>query len=255
MTVESQVGATGAASPARRGRTRLLLACGIAAGPLFVGVTFVQAFSREGFDPVRHPLSLLSLGAHGWIQIMNFIGCGVLVIAGAVGMRRAVDLGSGGGWGPALVAVYGAALVWAGVFAADPADGFPPGSQPGTVAGVSWHGMLHSVAPAVAGLALTVSCVVFAWRYARKGRMMWASYCAITAIVYLALGLTAFAVSDYRLMLFGGGLLWLWPSAICVDLLAHSGRGSAIGDSHPVDAAGRMKHRGPVDGVGPSYQD
>lgn len=57
--------------------TRALLACGVVAGPLFIVVALIQAFTRSGFDPVRHPLSLLSLGDLGWIQITNFVvgGC------------------------------------------------------------------------------------------------------------------------------------------------------------------------------------
>jgi hypothetical protein len=41
-----------------------LLASGILAGPLFVAVGLIQAFTRVGFDLRRHALSLLSLG--GW---------------------------------------------------------------------------------------------------------------------------------------------------------------------------------------------
>ena len=45
--------------------TERLLACGIAAGPLFLVVWAIQAFTRDGFDPARHPISLLSLGDLG----------------------------------------------------------------------------------------------------------------------------------------------------------------------------------------------
>ena len=43
-------------------KTRHLLACGIVAGPLFLAVWAIQAIVRDGFDPGRHPISLLSLG-------------------------------------------------------------------------------------------------------------------------------------------------------------------------------------------------
>ena len=61
-----------------------LLACGIVAGPLFLAVWLVQALTRDGFDPGRHPISLLSLGGAGWIQILNFVTAGVLYVATAV---------------------------------------------------------------------------------------------------------------------------------------------------------------------------
>ena len=42
-----------------------LLACGVVSAPLFVGVVLVEAGTRQGFDLVRMPLSLLSLGDRG----------------------------------------------------------------------------------------------------------------------------------------------------------------------------------------------
>jgi hypothetical protein len=50
-------------------RTAQLLACGIVAGPLFLAVALIQAFTRDGYDLSRHPISLLTLGELGWIQI------------------------------------------------------------------------------------------------------------------------------------------------------------------------------------------
>jgi hypothetical protein len=55
--------------------TRGLLGCGIVAGPLFVGVTAVEALTRDGFDIRRHGISLLALGGSGWIQGSASVGC------------------------------------------------------------------------------------------------------------------------------------------------------------------------------------
>jgi hypothetical protein len=63
---------------------------GIVAGPLFLVVWALQAFTRDGFDPGRHPLSLLSLGDLGWIQIANFVATGALFVACAVGLRHRI---------------------------------------------------------------------------------------------------------------------------------------------------------------------
>jgi len=55
----SNTGPTSAAvSPAK---PRILLACGVIAGPLFVGVAAMRALTRDGLDLSRHCLSLLSL--------------------------------------------------------------------------------------------------------------------------------------------------------------------------------------------------
>ena len=61
--------------------TSTLLWTGIIAGPFFIIVALLQAFTREGFDLIRHPASLLSLGDLGWIQIANFVITGFFFIA------------------------------------------------------------------------------------------------------------------------------------------------------------------------------
>jgi hypothetical protein len=76
--------------------TRSLLGAGMLAGPLYLIVGYAQALTRAGFDFRRHPLSILSNGELGWIQVANFLVSGALVIAGAVGVRRALT-GSRGG--------------------------------------------------------------------------------------------------------------------------------------------------------------
>ena len=108
--------------------TRALLTCGVVAGPVYIVVAVIQMFIRPGFDIRRHALSLLSNGALGWIQIGNFLVTGLLVIAGALGMRRVLRGSRGGTWGPLLIGVYGLGLIGAGIFRADPALGFPPGT-------------------------------------------------------------------------------------------------------------------------------
>src|SRR5215472_5024527 len=101
--------------------TNRLLRCGFAAGPMYVTVGVAQMLTRDGFDIRRHALSVLSNGEFGWIQIGNFLVSGALVTAGAVGVRRLLRGQRAGTWGPLLLAMYGAGLVGAGIFRADPA--------------------------------------------------------------------------------------------------------------------------------------
>src|SRR5207253_6149221 len=108
--------------------TRALLGAGLIAGLLYIVVGLIQMLIRPGFDIRRHELSLMSNGDLGWIQIGNFVVTGLLVIAAAIGMRRVLRGNRGGTWGPLLVAVYGAGLIAAGAFVADPMNGFPPGA-------------------------------------------------------------------------------------------------------------------------------
>ena len=101
--------------------TRSLLGYGVLAGPFYVTVSLTQAFTREGFDLTRHAWSLLSNGGLGWIQIANFLLTGAMVLAAAVGLRRALVSGRGAVWVPRLIAGYGA----------EPDRGRDPAGRPG----------------------------------------------------------------------------------------------------------------------------
>jgi len=161
--------------------TRRLFVGGAAAGPLFVAVALGQVLTVDGFDLGRHPLSLLSVGDHGWIQIANFVVAGVLTLGLAVGLGRGLRDGRGHRWGPILIGVYGAGLVAGGVFVADPALGFPPGAPDGIPTDISWHAAVHNIAPVVAFNAVIVACIVFAVRFAVRRERGWAVYSAATA--------------------------------------------------------------------------
>jgi len=179
--------APGASSETTTRVTRALLACGVVAGPLYVVVALLQVLSRDGFDLSRHPLSLLSLGDLGWIQITNFVVAGLLAVAFAVGLRRVLHPGRGGTWGPRLVGGYGVGLVAGGVFVADPALGFPPGAPAGIPDQLSWHAVVHAFAPPLAFLSLIVACFVLVRRFAAHRQRGWAAYSAATGVACLAL--------------------------------------------------------------------
>jgi len=53
------------------------------------------------------------------------------VILCAAGVRRALAGGRGATWGAGLLAAYGLGLVGAGIFVADPMNGFPAGTPAG----------------------------------------------------------------------------------------------------------------------------
>src|SRR5690349_5651754 len=139
----------------RAGRvTRSLLGYGVLAGPFYVGVVLVQAWLRPGFDLAHDDVSLLSNGSLGWIQVANFLLTGAMVIACAVGASRALGGGRAGTWGPRLLAAFGLGMMVAGIFVADPMNGFPPGTAAGRPTVISVHGMLHLAAAGIGFLCL-----------------------------------------------------------------------------------------------------
>jgi hypothetical protein len=215
--------ATTSAAVATPTRTNALLAAGVLAGPTFVVTVLAQAATRDGFDPRKHPLSLLALGDLGWLQVTNFVACGVLAFASAFGLRRALRGTRAGTWGPILTGIYGVGLIWGGVFSADPAFGFPVGTPDGAPEQLSWHGVLHGIAPAAAAVALMAAAVVFARRFAAEGRRGWVVYSIGAAVADLALTTVTFAVDDYRWMLAGGIVIWTWAAAVTAHVLRTRG--------------------------------
>ena len=166
--------------------TNRLLKCGVLAGPVYIVVGLLQAIFREGFDIRRHALSLMSNGALGWIQVASFIVTGLLVIAGAIGMRQRLHPGRADTWAPILLGIYGLGLIGAGIFVADPMDGFPPGTSPGPPAAISWHGPLHFVAGGIGFVGLVGATLVFARRFAALREWGWATFSLATGVLFLA---------------------------------------------------------------------
>ena len=214
----------GAAEMTPRTRaTRALLACGVAAGPLYVAVALAQGLARAGFDLGHDDVSLLANGHLGWIQATNFLLTGLLVMAAAAGMRRVLRGSPGGRWAPVLLGVYGAALFAAGLFRADPADGFPPGTPPGRAAITSWHGMLHIASAGIGFLALTAACFVLAGRFPGAGHRGWATYSRLTGVLFLAglAGAASGSGSPPVVLAFWAAvvLAWAWIAAVAARLI------------------------------------
>jgi hypothetical membrane protein len=201
--------------------TATLLKAGTVAGALYTVVGAAQAALRDGFDVRRHDWSLLTNGDLGWIQIANFVVTGALVIAAAVGLRRALGqsrLGaSGSKWVGRLLTVHGAGLIVAGVFRADPVDGFPPGTPDGP-GPISWHGLVHFAAGGIGFACFIAACLVMARRFTGQGQRGWAIFSRVTGVVFLAafVGIASGSVGPTTLAFVGAVLLsWVWLATVC----------------------------------------
>ncbi len=144
-----------------------------------------------------------------------------MTIACAAGMRRAL----GGRWGPGLVAVYGAALMAAGLLRADPADGFGPGAPAGKAAHISWHAAGHLASAGVGFIALIVACFVVARYLGRGGHRGLAVYSRVSGLAFLAAfaGVTTGSSSSAVVLPFYAGVLiaWTWLAVTSVHLYRH----------------------------------
>ena len=80
--------------------------------------------------------------------------------------------------------MYGAGLIGAGLFSADPADGFGPGAPLGKATHISWHAAGHLVAAGIGFAALIAACFVVARYFSRRGRRGMAIYSRVTGAAF-----------------------------------------------------------------------
>jgi hypothetical membrane protein len=166
-------------------RTRWLLRCGLAAGPVFVTAFLLEGAVRDGYRPLRHPVSSLALGPRGWIQAANFAVTGTLFLAGAAGLSRAGDAATTSRGATALIGAAGAGLISAAVFTTDPVGGYPPGT-PDALPSPSRAGTAHNLAAIPVFFGLPAAALATSWRSWRSGRPGFGLYSVSTAITMLA---------------------------------------------------------------------
>ncbi len=170
--------------------TEFLLLCGAIGPLLFIVVFLIEGATRPGYNAWQTDVSYLALSNQGWEQIANFIVCGSLCIAFAVGLRRIWRTGRASRWGPLLAGLFGLCLVVAGVFVTDPGGGYPPGAP---INGMpqTWHGWVHGINGAVFFLVvLPAMCFVLARRFAADPQDHgWATYSRATGVLILVISI------------------------------------------------------------------
>ncbi len=172
-------------------KTRLLLICGALAGPVFSIVWFVTGLNRANYDPMRHPVSALSIGEFGWTQVANFIVTGLLTLALAGGLRGALESRGGSAWVSILIGIVAIGFLGTGFFVTDPLSGYPPGT-PAMLLPPTITGALHVLFASFI-FGLPVSCFVMARLFDDEGERNWALYARITAIAFILIYLIAMA--------------------------------------------------------------
>ena len=205
-------------SPAGR-VTRSLLGWGVVAGPFYIGISLTQAALRPGFDSTRHGWSLMENGEFGWVQSANLVLTGLMIVAAARGIGRALLLRAV----PALLAVFGLGMLGSGFLIADPSDGFPVGTPAGPGA-FSWHGIGHLVSGGIGFLAYVAAAVVLGVWFIRRHQRGWGIFSIATGVLYLAAfaGITSGSAGAPVIAFTGAVFLAFgWLAAVCVHLYRH----------------------------------
>ena len=222
---------------------RLLIACGALGPILFILVFLVEGAIRPGYSAWHNFVSDLSLSNQGWMQIANFLICGVLMLCFALGLRQVFRTGRGSVWGPLLLGICGLSLLIAGFFVTDPSLGYyPPGTSSSTH---TLHGTIHGANAPLAFGSLTMAIFVLARRFASDRQWRgWALYSLVTEILFLGSFIAGLAVAvlDQHGVLphSPAGLLeriaiiigWGWIALLAIRLLRQMRQASSFSAFH-----------------------
>lgn len=173
---------------------RLCLWAGIVAPLFFVVVFTIDGFLTPGYSAMRDVVSFLELGPTGWIQILNFLITGLLLVFFAFGFFQWMRSRSASVWLYAttiLIALSGVGLIMAALFLPD-----APGSSQ-----VTMNGILHTIAFTLVFLSLGLAGLVAGGKFVRTaGWRIHGIYSLLAGLfpVFAALGnlYSSFVTSD-----------------------------------------------------------
>lgn len=92
-----------------------LVSCGGIGAVLFTVTYLIEGFTRPGYDAWLQAIAALSLGPGGWVQQVNFVVFGILMLLSAVGWYRVLVPGRDAIWFPLLQGIGGLCLIGIGV--------------------------------------------------------------------------------------------------------------------------------------------
>ncbi|MGI9058610.1 MAG: DUF998 domain-containing protein [Ktedonobacteraceae bacterium] len=210
--------------------TRFLIAGGAIGSLLFIIVFLIEGATRPGYSAWHNYVSSLSLSDQGWMQIANFLICGLLTLGFAIGLRQVLRTGQSSVWGPILPGVFSLALIVSGLIVTDPSLGYPAGTHsrgPQTL-----HGTIHGVAGLITFSSLAIASFVMARCFAGDPNWKgWTLYSNITGTMVAVFFIASTVVSalDENGVLPGSptGLLqriaiivgWSWIALLAMWLL------------------------------------
>jgi Protein of unknown function (DUF998) len=168
-----------------------------------------------GWDPVGVSdvpwPSALALGPYGFLQVLNFVLFGIMLMVFAAGLHRGVaPSGRVSQAGPAFLVVAGVALVLLG-FKTDP--------HMGTRAH-TWHGMIHIGAFLLLGLSFLLALLLM-WRSLEKDPA-WRGY-GWYSLVSAVLALILFFVPGQVAVYFFFAVLLVWVEVVAIHLRSIAG--------------------------------
>ncbi len=132
---------------------RLFAWAGIIGPIIFVSLFLIEGWLRPGYDPFNTYISALALGPRGWIQIVNFIVFGVLMLLYTQAVAGEFPNGKASKGSLLLFIIIAACFLLSGIFVMDP-TGTPPDQA-------TIHGILHGIFGGIVFLLMPICILLF----------------------------------------------------------------------------------------------
>lgn len=189
----------GPAAAARR-RVDLAAWAGMIGPVLFVSVFTIAGWLSPGYSPAGMFVSELSLGPFGWVQILNFMLTGALILVFGRGLAAQFRAAPAFRSGPLLVQGIGAALIASGPFITDPSAMFGQSTA---------HGVVHGIFGAIVFTFGPLSCFAFYRRFRVDPQWRPLAGWTLASSLVLTAGIVLLKISQQP-----GNLLFDWKGLV-----------------------------------------
>lgn len=167
--------------------------CGFIAPVIFIASFFIQGIYKPGYSSLRHPVSSLSLGENGWVQVLTFLITGLLILCFTIQIQRALK----DKVVSVLFLLVGIGLIASGIFSTDPLFGYPA-EQPVLAKEFTVQGKLHSVSALLVFFGIPALCFRLRNFFKTGNRPKWKLYSVFTGTSMLILFfLATLALNDF----------------------------------------------------------
>lgn len=206
---------------------KILIICGLIAGPIFTLSWLIAGATRKGYNPLRHPVSSLSIGSYGWTQITTFLLTGILLLGFSVALIHISRFKRVSTSGAILIALCAIGLIGAAFFVSDPLSGYPMG-QHTFPANRSVSGKLHDLFSSFFFLGFPFAAYKYCRYFLKFKNVSWAIYSFISIILFVCF----FVFSSlgfgqiHGFVNFGGlfqrisiSVVWCWMTILAIQML------------------------------------
>jgi hypothetical protein len=160
-------------------RKQIAVLAGMIAPILFVLVFTIEGWLRPGYIPMEMPISALSLGPRGWIQITNFVAFGLLLLLFSRKMFLEFSKENLKRSGPILLIIIALFYLLSGPFVMDHQ--------------VSLHGTIHNILGVFVFLLMPISIFIFLrqfnkkpdWQILQRWTLVLGIICAAAVVLFM----------------------------------------------------------------------